>query len=71
MELKEITVHSSSEVESMLVTLRGMQLRRELKIINGSFDFHGVLDAEFKVKNSNDRWRVYCVEQGGGYLKKI
>ena len=71
MELKEITVRSSNEVETILVTLRGMQFRRELKLIRGSFDFHEVVDAEFIVKSSNERWKVYCVEKGGGYLKKI
>ena len=71
MELKEISVHSSNEVESLLTKLRGMQFRRELKLIRGSLDFHEIVDAEFVVRNSNDHWRVYCADRSGGYLKKI
>jgi hypothetical protein len=71
MELKEISIHSSNEAENLLTTLRGMQLRRELKLLRGSFDFHETVDAEFKLKNSPDLWRVYCVERSGGYLRKI
>jgi hypothetical protein len=71
MELKEANISSSAELENLLAKLRGMQFRRELKLTRGSFDFQGTVDAEFKLKNSSDEWRLYCTERAGGYLRKI
>jgi len=72
MELNEASIQSPAELESLLSKLRGMQFQRELKLVRGSFDDHGIIDAEFKLKGSSELWQFYCTtEIGGGYLKKI
>ncbi len=72
MELKEASIQTRTDLETLLSKLRSMQFKRELKLVRGSFDDHGVIDAEFKLKNSSEHWQLYCTtEIGGGYLKKI
>ena len=71
--LEETQVTSFDQLNNLTAKLSAMQLRREIKLITGSFDMANTVYAQFKVKDTGQSWELRCVNDshGGGYLKKI
>jgi hypothetical protein len=70
--LSPITVNSQREANSLISKLAGMVTRGEIKISKGSL-YDTILDVEFKMKGSSDRWSLRGVNdnQGGLTLSRI
>lgn len=73
MIIKETNIGNQRELTEILSSLSAMRLRGEVKLIRGSFDLNSIIDTEFRVKDTGERWILYCVNEapsGSGYLKR-
>lgn len=65
--LTPTTANTQTEADNLISKLAAMRTRGELKLIKGSF-YDTILDVEFKVKGSNDRWSLRGVHDSHGSL---
>lgn len=71
--MEEIQISSSQQLNTIIDKLSAMQLRRELKLLAGSFQLNAIVYAQFSMRDSGQVWELKCVNDahGGGYLKKL
>jgi hypothetical protein len=65
--LTPTTVNSQTEASALISKLAAMMNRGEIKLMKGSF-YDTILDVEFKVKGSPDRWALRGVNDSRGSL---
>jgi hypothetical protein len=63
--LKPTTATSQVEVSTLIAMLAGMMTRGDIKLIKGSL-YDTLLDVEFKVKGTSDRWSLRGVNDSHG-----
>jgi hypothetical protein len=65
--LTPTTVNSQTEASALISTLASGMTRGEIKLVKGSF-YDTLVDVEFKVKGSPDRWSLRGVNDSRGSL---
>jgi hypothetical protein len=71
--LEECQISSFDQLNQLTGKLSAMRLRKEIKLLAGSFDMSSVVFAQFRLKDTGQVWELNCVNDnhGSGYLKKI
>jgi hypothetical protein len=63
MILKPLEINSYSQLSEILGTLGAARIRRDIKILSGSFDEGSIIDVKFRVKSSGEVWRLQCLNE--------
>jgi hypothetical protein len=61
------TANSQLEANNLIAKLAGMMTRGEIKLMKGSL-YDNIVDVEFKVKGTPDRWSLRGVNDSRGSL---
>jgi hypothetical protein len=58
---------------SLDVALGAMRQERKITLVRGALELAGMIDAEFVVRGTGERWRLRCVDdaRGGGSLTRV
>ena len=71
--LEQTQITSFAQLNKITGELGAMHVRRDIKLLKGSFDMADVVFAQFREKDTGKVWELRCVNDnhGQGYLKKI
>ena len=73
-EIKNMSISDSDMLNALVSKLSGMQLSGDIKLVRGSFSLGSIVEVEFIVKSTGERWLLHCLNDGpmgGGSLQKL
>lgn len=73
-KIENAIIGSPYQLDALLSKLRALQLKREVKLISGSFDNNTIVETEFIMVSNCERWHLSCLcdgPYGKGFLKKL
>jgi hypothetical protein len=73
MQLREARITGQAQLEDLVLALGVMRQEREITLVRGALELTAMIDAEFVVRSTGERWRLTCVNDvhGGGSLTRV
>jgi hypothetical protein len=73
MQLREASITGQAQLEDLVLALGAMRQEREITLVRGALELAAMIDAEFVVRSTGERWRLTCINDahGGGSLTRV